>query len=205
MSLQKQFILRHRDDGHVRFQIPALFCQPDTAQALTAALLKLDGVYRVKVYRREQKLSIRYQESFLTFGALAKQLFGLVSELAKQKVTVEKPAQGTGLIGKIKDQVSHSSPALWFRQKYDGAKETVQAAKILANGLKQNKAIIDNPQRFVTDFFNDMLALYLIKLHWEPITKQWIPNPWKHRYEWLAVSYLLYLLMRSRNPKSQTD
>jgi len=202
MSIQKQFILRHRDDGHVRFHIPAQFCQPETAQALATALLKLDGVYRVKVYRGQQKLSIRYQESFLAFKTLAKQLFDLVAELAKQPVTTEKPKQAINLIDQIKQKVSHSTPSLCFRQKYDDAKETVQAAKILVNGLNKNKAIIDNPQRFITDFFNDILALYLIKLHWEHITKEWIPRPWKYRYEWLAVTYLLYLLMRSRNPKS---
>lgn len=202
MTIQREFILRYRDEGHVRFQIPAQFCQPDTAQALATALLKLDGVYRVKIYRRQQKLSIRYQESFCGFKTLAERLFNLVAELGQKTLSAEKPKQASRFVAKLEDRVKNSLPSLWFKQKWGDAKETVQAAKILANGLKKNKAIIDNPQRFVTDFFNDVLALYLIKLHWEAITKQWIPRPWKYRYEWLAVSYLLYLLMRSRNPKS---
>lgn len=198
MALQKQFILRYRDEGHLRFHIPAQFCDTDDAKALTSALLRVDGVYRVKVYRGQQKLSIRYQETVCDFKSLAKQLFNLITKLEQRPASSEKPKPIGGLVAGMKNKINASAPSLWLKQKMEDAKETVRAAKILVNGLKKNKALIDNPERFVTDFFNDVLALYLIKLHWEQITKQWIPNPLKYRYEWLAVSYLLYLLMRSR-------
>ncbi len=202
MASQKQFILRYQDDGHVRFQIPEQFCRPDAAEALTASLLKTDGVYRVTVYCGAGKLSIRYQETVCTFKVLAKRLFDLVAELEQQQQPQTLSRQpGNGLVAHLKAKAMGVLPTQWFKKKLSEAKETVAAAKILVEGIKKNKAIIDNPQRFVNDFFNDILALYLIKLHWEAIIKQWIPNPWKHRYEWLAVSYLLYLLMRSRNPK----
>lgn len=202
MAIQKQFILRYREEGHVRFQMPARFCEPDTAAALTAALSKLDGVYRVNVYRSARKLSIRYQETRCDFKTLATHLYQRVAELEQKPAASLQPQRLDKVVANVKDRLRQSAPSLWVKQKWDEARETAQAARILANGLKKNKAIIDNPEKFVTDFFNDVLALYLIKLHWEPITKQWIPNPFKYRYEWLAVSYLLYLLMRSRNPKS---
>jgi hypothetical protein len=78
----------------------------------------------------------------------------------------------------------------------------VQAAKILTKvGLKKNKALIDDPEKAVIDFLNDVLVLFLIRLHWDRITKEWIPNPFKYRNEWMALFYMLFLLMRSRKPK----
>lgn len=202
MAIQKHFILRYRDEGHVRFQIPALFCEISTAKALTTALLKIDGIYRVDINRNGKKLSIRYQETLCDFKCLAKQLFDIVAELVKKPAPVPALAKPTNqLLTKLSEKIKNSTPSLWFKEKLGDAKETVEAAKILTKGLSKNKSLIDNPGKFATDFFNDVLALYLIKLHWEQITKQWIPNPIKYRYEWLAVSYLLYLLMRSRNPK----
>jgi hypothetical protein len=68
-------------------------------------------------------------------------------------------------------------------------------------GLKNKKSLLNDPEKAIIDFFNDILVLYLIKLHWTRITKEWIPKPWAFRYQWMAIFYLFYLLMRSRRPK----
>ncbi len=48
------------------------------------------------------------------------------------------------------------------------AKETVQAAKVLTKlGLKKPKAFLKDPEKSIIDFLNDILVLFLIKLHWE--------------------------------------
>jgi len=49
MSIQKEFVLRYRDDGHVRFQIPARICHVDAAKAVTDGISGIDGVYRVNL------------------------------------------------------------------------------------------------------------------------------------------------------------
>ena len=54
MTIQKQFILRYREEGHLRFEIPAQFCDAATAKTLTSALLAEEGVYRVSVYRAQK-------------------------------------------------------------------------------------------------------------------------------------------------------
>jgi hypothetical protein len=51
------------------------------------------------------------------------------------------------------------------------------------------------------DFFNDILVLFLIKLHWTNITQQWLLKPLKYRYEWMALFYMFFLLVRSRKKK----
>ncbi len=201
MAIQKQFVLRYREEGHIRFEIPAQFCEPSAANALTAALLKLDGVYRVTLYARQKKLSIRYQEWVCDFKSLAKLLHQIIAGL-EQKTPSEKKAAVANKLPAIKAKLKNSGVGKWFNQTYTDIKETIQAAKILTKvGMKQQKTLFNNPEKAMIDFFNDMLVIFLIKLHWERITKEWIPNPLKYRYEWLAVFYMFFLLMRSRNPK----
>ena len=91
MSIQKEFVLRYRLDGHVRFQIPARICNVAVAKAVTDGISAIDGVYRVNLYRSQQKLSIRFQESVCDFKSLAKQLFLLLADLEKQGALKPKP------------------------------------------------------------------------------------------------------------------
>lgn len=201
MAIQKQFVLRYREEGHIRFEIPAQFCEPSTAKALTAALLKLEGVYRVTLYASQKKLSIRYQETTCNFQTLAKSLYRIIADL-EQKTPATKKEKAADKLPSIKAKLQNSGVGKWFNQKYTDTKETIEAAKILTKvGMKQQKSLLNNPEKAMIDFFNDMLVIFLIKLHWGHITKAWIPNPLKYRYEWLAVFYMFFLLMRSRNPK----
>lgn len=201
MAIQKQFVLRYREEGHIRFQIPVQFCESVTAKALTEALLKLDGIYRVNLYSSQKKLSIRYQETVCDFKTLAKLLFQIIADL-EQQALFEDTAKTVGKIRSIKNKLKDLSVSKWFSQKYDDTKETLEAAKVLTKvGLKKRKAIFNNPEKALIDFFNDILVIFLIRLHWERITKDWIPNPIKYRYQWLAVFYMFFLLVRSRNSK----
>jgi hypothetical protein len=47
-----------------------------------------------------------------------------------------------------------------------------------------------------------VLVLYLIKTHWHLIIQHWLKRPWQFRYEWSAAIYMIYLLVRSKKPKS---
>lgn len=204
MAIQKQFVLRYRNEGHLRFEIPAQFCDVATANALSSALLAVEGVYRVQVYRSQQKLSIRYVETTCDFKTLAKQLFQIIDDLEQKKQRASQSLVAIAAKSKsnLKDKIKNLRVSQWFNQKYTDGKETVQAAKILTKiGLKKNKTLVQDPEKAVIDFLNDMLVLFLIRLHWDHITKQWIPNPFKYRNEWAAVFYMLFLLMRSRKPK----
>lgn len=206
MCIQKKIILRYRNEGHLRFEIPEQLCDEEVAKLLTAKISKFEGVYSIKIYRNQRKLSIHYQESICTFKLFAKQLFQLISDLDQQdllvaqvvnKVKLEKPKQWN-----LKSRIKDLKVARWASEKYGNAKETVQAVKVISKvGLKKPKALFKDPEKAIIDFLNDILLLYLITLHWSRITKEWIPRPWVHRYEWTAVFYLFYLLMRSRKPK----
>jgi hypothetical protein len=58
-------------------------------------------------------------------------------------------------------------------------------------------------ERTMISFLVDITALYLVKVHWDLITKRWIQAPFAHRYEWLTTFFLVFLLVRFRKQPRQ--
>jgi len=204
MSIQKEFVLRYRVDGHVRFQIPARVCHVDVAKAITDGISGIAGVYRVNLYRSQQKLSIRFNESVCDFkSSLARQLFDLLADLEKKGALKPKPVSKSALWKeKAKSRLDDFKATRWAKEKFGDAKETVQAAKVITRlGMKKPTAFMKDPEKAIIDFLNDILVLFLIKLHWNEITKNWLIKPLKYRYEWIALFYMFFLLVRSRRKK----
>ena len=203
MSIQKEFVLRYRVDGHLRFQIPARICHVDAAKAITDGISRIDGVYRVNLYRSQQKLSIRFEESFCDFKSLARQLFYLLADLEKTGALKPKPvSKSAQWQEKAKAKLDTFKATRWAKEKFGDAKETVQAAKVIGKlSMKKPTAFMKDPEKTIIDFLNDILVLFLIKLHWNDITQNWLVKPLKYRYEWIALFYMFFLLVRSRKQK----
>lgn len=204
MAILKEFILRYRAAGHLRFELPARAVQDHSADRLLQSLSTIDGVYAVKLFRRSRKLSIRYHESCCGFIDMAKQMAHRLTEMERQGVfqtpivTFSSNRSSASLLSKF----HHSRVGSWWGGKVTAAKETAQAAKLLGKLAGQGpKALIRDPEKAIIDFLNDILVMYLIKLHWTRITQQWLMKPFTHRYEWLATFYLFFLLVRSRKRK----
>lgn len=203
MSIQKQFVLRYRVEGHVRFQIPAQICNVDVAKAVSDGISAIDGVYRVNLYRGQGKLSIRFDETVCDFKLLAKQLFNLLADLeAKGELNPAPASKSVPWKEKTKAKLAGFKVTRWAKEKYGDAKETVQAAKVITKlGMKKPKAFMNDPEKAIIDFLNDILVIFLIRLHWNNITQHWLVKPLKHRYEWMALFYMFFLLVRSRKQK----
>ncbi|MEI6333101.1 MAG: hypothetical protein WCS87_00950 [Methylococcaceae bacterium] len=203
MSIQKEFVLRYNVGGHVRFEIPARICNVDVAKAVTDGISGIDGVYRVNLYRSQQKLSIRFNETVCDFKSLARQLFDLLAELDTKGALKPTPVStSTRWKEKAKARLDDFKITRWAKEKFGAAKETVQAAKVITRlGMKKPNAFIDDPEKAVISFLNDILVLFLIKLHWNDITQKWLLKPFMYRYEWMALFYLFFLLVRSRKQK----
>ncbi|MFK5949561.1 MAG: hypothetical protein QM500_12420 [Methylococcales bacterium] len=205
MSIQKEVIVRYKADGHVRFALPEQLCNEATAEQIVSKIKMIDGVYRVNLFKKQKKLSIRYQDVVCDFNQLSLQFFQLLSELDESglldvsvvtEVRVEKQSKWN-----VKDKVKNWKASRWVAEKYGDAKETAQAAKVIAKiGLKKPKSFVKDPEKAVIDFLNDILVLYLIRLHWTRITQEWLLKPWAFKSQWVAVFYLFYLLVRSRRP-----
>lgn len=204
MAIQKEFVVRYRSEGHIRFKIPPRATHSQVARLITDKITEIDGVMSVNLFRRSGKLVIRYQESVCNFVSLAKQMHAVLAALeqqgwfAPQAVAEVSKKSPIGLKHKLKSSKSYR----WLDDKINSAKETAQAAKIIGKlSTKGPKALIKDPEKAIIDFLNDVLVLYLIKTHWTRITQQWLVKPFVHRYEWLATFYLFFLLVRSRKPK----
>lgn len=201
MAIQKEFLLRYRHDGHVRFQIPSRLCEAAVAKLISDNIAAIDGIYSVRLYRGQQKLSIRYDEYVCDFNLLAKQLSEVLSDLEQQGWFEAKAVVESGKL-RLKNKLNQNRISRWFGEKYQAAQETAQAAKLLGKlGSKGPKALINDPEKAIIDFLNDILVLYLIRVHWTRITQEWLVRPFVYRYEWMAVFYLFFLLVRSRKKK----
>jgi hypothetical protein len=194
-------VVRHREPGHLRFALPAELCEGPRADALESGLVGSAGIYRATLYRSARKLSLRYdphQANEREVGlALRAQLDRLPGPLAQ---ALQPVGENLGLAlhdTRLKIERGARRSLAQFRLaltrlRQAPAKEGSLAARlqpVVANALTE-KAIIN--------FLNDLIAFYLIKVHWELITKRWMREPLKHADSWLAIFYLMYLLVRYR-------
>lgn len=198
MDLAKQVIVRYRADGHVRLQLPEALSQPPVAEHLAAQLRRIEGIYRVDLTARQRKLSIRFIEHICDFRSLAAALYRLI-DAAEWTEPAASGASGETLPAVLRKRLKDSRPVRWLRGKLREGRETVTAMGIVIRreAIRQRRLSIAN-EGTVIQLLNDALVLYLIKLHWHLITQHWIRQPWRYRYEWMAASYMVYLLIRSR-------
>jgi len=197
MTLQKNIILRHQSAGYIRFAMPAGFDQAPLAQALAQGIRQFRGVYRVDFSTRTRKLSIRFDDTATDFHSIACALYDLVTALATQirpaPESINQPVDNIAAPLKI------SLGGGWVGEKIQEVKETITAmGLVIRNRLGGEHALINDPEKIAIEFFNDVIVLYLIKLHWHLITQHWLRKPFQYRYEWMGVLYLIYLLVRAK-------
>ena len=211
MSIQKQILLRYHSANHLRFQLPAVICSSGAADALEGELHRIEGVYRVVLYRRQCKLSIRFFDTVTDAPRVLRQMHQILGELVEEGLIRQQSAR-SGSAKPPRNKARRQPPqgrfrrsrfTDWVRGKVEEGKETLAALKILAKkgGGKNAPAFLQNPEKSAFEFANDVLVFYLIKSHWQRILHEWLPNPIRHRYEWLAVIYMTYLWVRWRHGK----
>jgi hypothetical protein len=202
--LQDQIVLRYRADGHIRFQIPEPLCTEEAAELLEELTGKLEGVYRVIVYRSQGKLSIRYIDTACSFQDVAKHLYKVVDVLAKNsrfksaKSRSRKESPQGEKLG-FKERIANQPWVKWAKDQYHFANSVFQGATAVTRkrlGLPAAPPV--STERMVINFLNDLASFYLIKLHWNKITGLWLKHPIKYRYQWLTAFYLIFLLVRYR-------
>ncbi|MEY2696227.1 MAG: hypothetical protein RL333_365 [Pseudomonadota bacterium] len=200
MSIAREVVLRHREPGYVRFDIPEVLCAHYAAEELTRELERVDGVYRVGLNQTAGKLTVRFHDAYCSFETLVRRLLGIVKQVIQRAQAAVSQSKVVIPISSRKP-VLHSRPSVappieWIKRKLDELRETFLALKILVS-----RAVEHRP-RWVKEFMNDLLMLFLIKLHWHQILTEWLPRPWTYRYEWLATIYLIYLSVQSKVPQA---
>lgn len=200
MSIAKEVILRHREPGYLRFDVPQALCASYAAEELTRELESIDGVYRVGLNTAAGKLTLRFHDAYCSFETLIRTLLRVVRQVLERAQSVASQSKVVVPISS-RTVIPHapqlaSSPIDWIKRKIQELRETFTALKILFS-----RAIEHRP-RWVKEFMNDLLMLFLIKLHWHQILTEWLPRPWTYRYEWMATIYLIYLSVQSKIPQT---
>ncbi|MGY6213941.1 cation transporter [Methylolobus aquaticus] len=190
MTPGTEITVRYRASGHARFELPLALCQTAEGARLTAALTPIEGVYRVDLYPRQRKLSVRFIESICSFQNLSEALLAVASGTGEHSCCGSEATARPGKVAPLplRDRTGTGLSLLNRRQPAPAG-----------TGLL---ARIPVKETTVVEFLNDVLVLFLIKLHWHMITQHWLREPWRYRYEWMAAIYMIYLLVRSRRPKS---
>ncbi len=200
MNIAKEVVLRHREPGYLRFDIPEALCAEYAAEELSRELVALDGVYRVSLNPSAGKLTLRFHDAYCSFETLIRTLLRLVRQVVERAHAAVSQSKVVIPISSRKVINPPSPPAVpaieWLKTKWEEIRETFLALKILFSRT------IEQRPRWVKEFMNDLLMLFLIKLHWHQILTEWLPKPWTYRYEWLATIYLIYLSVQSKIPQT---
>lgn len=247
-ALARDIVVRHREPGYVRFQLPAPLCAGVPAQAIVAALHQLPGVWRVRLHERDGKLAVSYDAFTCPLASVARALLAAVRDGAAVVAAASTDASATqtpgaaamaaarGLLDRFGlaprrepaptgDAVARGNaivPAAanerlsavrgwWQKQSSALRDKTLEwraQGRLVAQLVKAQSAaqpLLRNAfsERALVNFFNDVVAFYLIKSHWNQITGRWMKSPWVHRNEWFAAFYLIFLLVRYRKRISQ--
>lgn len=192
-EIEARIALRHREPGHLRFALPEILCTGPAARALRETLRSVEGVWRVDLYPRYGKLSVRYHEGACSVRDIA---LGMRRAVAR--------SHGAGLFEPGAADPYQAAPEPGPLAKLGAKARMLRAQAMFMKELIklriESDPVLRNvlTERNITGFLNDVVTFYLIKVHWDLITKRWIGAPFRHRYEWLTIFYLTFLLVRSR-------
>ena len=195
-QLAERIVVCHREPGYLRLELPAELCTTDLAADVEAGMKTLTGIASAALDIGWQRISIRYDAATLTTAQVARQLFDVLDALPSEPVTAKAGAAATASGWELSDGIQ---PLL------DKIKTLIIPAAPAPEGSLQARfqPIVESAltEKAITNFFNDIVAFYLIKVHWELITKRWLQNPVANSNAWLTTFYLVFLLVRYRKTK----
>jgi hypothetical protein len=209
-SVSRQILVLHKSAGHVRFALPATLANPGSAAVIEAALVRIPGVRLVRIDPGTGKMGVHYDPIACSLRQLALVLKGSleaaataakhptasgatstsgVSEIGRQLAQGVKQAEALArrLVQRVDAQLAPRQPAA-------AASETPGKLTPLRRAF--NPSLLN--EKAVINFANDIVAFYLIRVHWNLITQHWIKAPLQHGSAWLTVFYLTFLLVRYR-------
>ena len=164
--------------GHLRFSIPPEISGGEAAAVIERELVRKDGVYSVRLFKRSKKLSIRFDEAVIGFKKICLSLKEIIEALP------ETSLQQTAV---------SDAPTFWNRLKKK-IKNTNKGVKNLSSKI----AITKKAEREVITIANEIVIFYLLALHGEVITKKLIRTPVKYLGSWLSIFYFVFLYVRHK-------
>lgn len=213
----RQIYVLHKGEGHLRLALPALFANPGSARVIEAALVRLPGVRAAELELRGSKLAVHFDPLASSHRQIAMVLNGVLDEAAAAAQARPETSRRTSADIEVWRERAKQW-AEYLKHKVMAAEHALRAqlAKPAGNALvgtgsgraaspwqrALNPALLN--ERSVINFINDIVAFYLIRVHWDLITRQWLKAPLQHANAWLAVFYLTFLLVRYRKRNAVT-
>jgi len=186
-SLSRAIAVRHKEPGHLRLELPARLFDPAARAHLEAGLRERAGVYRVSFETEGRRLSVHFEPGQCSLADVGRQLRGLLDTLPP-----ESPAAATATTAAPLPGAQLLSDAGKWADRFMGGTIKSRLDPVMKGALTEKATL---------NFLNDVLMFYLIKVHWELITKRWMKDPVKHADAWLTTFYLIFLLIRFRKGK----
>jgi|GEM_PF-213186 len=206
--ISRQILVLHKSAGHVRFALPATLANPGSVAVIEAALLRIPGVRLVQIDVGTGKMGVHYDPIACSLRQLALVLKGSLDAAAAAAQPAAPGKLAASGFSEIGQQLSQGvkqaeTVARHFLQRVQAQLAPPQsAAANAASGKLTPLRRAFNPsllnEKAVINFANDIVAFYLIRVHWNLITQHWIKSPLRHADAWLTVFYLTFLLVRYR-------
>lgn len=185
-ALARAIVVRHKEAGHLRLELPPRLLDPATREHLDTGLRERLGVYRVSFEPGERRMSIRYEPQQCSQHDVARQLRALLDTLPPESAPSAAPAAAPLPGARLLNDAGK------WADRFLGGTLKSRLDPVLKGALTEKASI---------NFLNDVLMFYLIKIHWDLITKRWMKEPVKHADAWLTTFYLIFLLIRFRKGK----
>lgn len=193
-ELAQRIVVLHREPGYLRLELPAEICGEAAVAAIEEGMKSLAGLSSAAVDRGWKRISIRYDAQQCTTAQVARHLFSLLPSLPLDAAPTAEP---------------EATPSIdlnnGFQPLLDKLKAIIIPAAPPPEGSLQARfqPMVESAltEKAITNFFNDIVAFYLIRVHWDLITKRWLQNPVANSNAWLTVFYLVFLLVRYRKTK----
>lgn len=193
-ELAQRIVVLHREPGYLRLELPAEICGEAAVAAIEEGMKTLAGLSSAAVDRGWKRISIRFDAQQCTPAQVARHLFSLLPGLPLDEAPAAEPEAAPSI-----DLNNGFQPLL------DKLKSIIIPAAPPPEGSLQARfqPMVESAltEKAITNFFNDIVAFYLIRVHWDLITKRWLQNPVANSNAWLTVFYLVFLLVRYRKTK----
>ena len=183
-ELARRIVVLQRGAGFLSLELPHELQRRDVGQHIEQHLAAIAGILAAAVDPDGRRLSIRFAAASLSTAQVARAEFSALNDLPPTEAS--RPQNTTPglqpLLDKLKTLLTPATPPV--------AGSLQARFQPLVESALTEKAIIN--------FFNDIVAFYLIRTHWDLISKRWLQHPIAHSNAWLTVFYLIFLLIRYR-------
>jgi len=173
----------HRETGYLRLRLPVHCRVAAIGATLENGLKSLPGMQRVTWLTAEGKLATRFDPHVCTHADVARRVKALLAEFPQPQQAAENT-----------EALPAPAPQNLVERLDDLREKLIFAAPERFRPLVESATT----EKAVTNFFNEIVAFYLIRTHWDLITRLWLKNPVKYGNAWATVFYLVYLLVRYR-------